>query len=317
MVDIMNECFADKLAKGLSPEDWGPDVQLPSPNKMKNKILVKVKFSPPKAALAEAAAAVPDKITPWKVESYSSSDDEAKQGKPKVKVEKIIEPLSQLGLYTRSFHFSDLSQPEAKVPTHIFSLSESTLIGLYKENPEGLFDHNKCYMMRAYPKAFRISSSNLDPSHFWRAGVQMVALNWQKIDKGMMLQEAMFQATGGWTQKPSAFLSSAKYSDSRDHFAKGGKSTLKITVFAAQNLPLPHDMETDDKFKPFVKVEIHVDTPDLGKRSSASKGFGKDGSSRYKLKTSSAKGRHPLYDPSKSLEFKDLPPLVPALSFVR
>jgi hypothetical protein len=309
MVDIMNECFKDKLAKGMNQEDWGPDTALPTPNKMKNKILVKVKFSPPKSETPEETAPLK------KVETSSSSEDES--GKTKTKVDKVIEDLSKLGLYTRSFHFSSLSQPEAKVPTHIFSLSETSLIGLYKDDPEGLFNHNKAYMMRAYPKGIRISSSNLDPSHFWRAGVQMVALNWQKIDKGMMLQEAMFQATGGWAEKPKAFLSNATYNDSRSHFSGAGKSWLRITMLAAQNIPLPHDVEAEDKLKPFIKCEVHVDYPELSKLTSVSKGFGKDGSSKYKLKTSAAKGRHPQFDQLKPLEFKDLPPLVPELSFVR
>lgn len=315
MVDIMNECFKDKLAHGISHGDWGPDTALPTPNQMKNKILVKVKYSPPKPAASEAAEESSEKIAPWKVDTSNSSGDEA-AAKPKEKVAKIIEPLSKLGLYTRSFHFSSLTQPEAKIPTHVFSLSESSLIGLYKEDPEGLFNHNKAYMMRAYPKGLRIASSNLDPSHFWRAGVQMVALNWQKIDKGMMLQEAAFQGTGGWTQKPESLLRHASYHDSRSHFARGEKSWLRITLLAAQNIPVPEDVD-EEKLKPFVKCEVHVDTPDMSKLTSISKGFGKDGDSSYKVKTSSVRGRHPQLDSLKPLEFKNLPALVPELSFVR
>ena len=35
-------------------------------------------------------------------------------------------------------------------------------------------------MVRAYPKASRVDSSNYDPQVMWNAGVQMVALNFQK-----------------------------------------------------------------------------------------------------------------------------------------
>lgn len=32
---------------------------------------------------------------------------------------------------------------EAKIPTHIFSLSEKTLMEVHEEQPEALFHHNK------------------------------------------------------------------------------------------------------------------------------------------------------------------------------
>jgi Phosphatidylinositol-specific phospholipase C, Y domain len=34
--------------------------------------------------------------------------------------------------------------------------------------------------MRVYPGLTRVTSNNFDPIVFWKKGVQMVALNWQK-----------------------------------------------------------------------------------------------------------------------------------------
>lgn len=292
MVDIMNSCFKGMLCKPISEDDWGPDCALPTPEKLKNKILIKVKYTPPTKAEPNQP--------PAHVDTSSSSSDE--EGKPKAKVSKVIEALSKMGLYTRSYHFSNLSQPEASMPTHIFSLSESSLIGLYKDDPEGVFNHNKDYMMRAYPKGTRISSSNLDPSLFWRVGAQMVALNWQKIDTGMMLQEAMFQGTGGWALKPKAFQSTASYKDSRAHLMKGGKSVVKIALLAAQNIPIPEDVDAPEKMRPFVKIEIHCD-------SSSEREF--------KQRVGPSKGQHPKFDEFKPVVFENLPPLLPELSFAR
>ncbi|KAF2675182.1 PLC-like phosphodiesterase [Microthyrium microscopicum] len=313
MVDIMNECFKDYLCKPIGESDTGADTPLPSPEKLRNKIMIKVKYSPPSKVVPVVAEVVPTRPS-TRTDSSSSSDDEAEKDKNKPKISKIIESLSQLGLYTRSYHFSGLAMPEAKVPTHIFSLSESSLIGLHKDDPEGLFNHNKDFMMRAYPKGTRISSSNLDPSLFWRVGVQMVALNWQKVDKGMMLQEAMFQNTGGWAEKPKSYLTTAKYSDSIAHLSKGRKSWLRISILAAQNLPLPDDVDSGDKMKPFIKCEVHANMPDSAVER---KRFGKR-EDPFKQKTGTSKGQHPQFDEMKDrFAFENLPALEPELSFVR
>lgn len=48
----------------------------------------------------------------------------------------------------------------------------------------------------------RVSSSNQEPAVFWRNGAQLVALNWQKFDLGMMQNEALFNGSGGMVLKP-------------------------------------------------------------------------------------------------------------------
>lgn len=49
---------------------------------------------------------------------------------------------------------------------------------------------------RVYPKGSRIDSSNYDPMKMWNAGVQMVALNYQKADRAMQLNHARFLQNG-------------------------------------------------------------------------------------------------------------------------
>lgn len=53
--------------------------------------------------------------------------------------------------------------------------------------------HNRRYLMRVYPHVLRYKSSNFNPIPFWKAGVQMVATNWQTNDIGQQLNLAMFQ----------------------------------------------------------------------------------------------------------------------------
>lgn len=112
------------------------------------------------------------------------------------------------------------------------------------------------FFMRVYPKGIRISSSNLNPSLFWRQGVQMVALNWQKCDKGVMLNEAMFANTGGWVLKPTGFRSN----ESNSSRTRPKIVDITIEFLAAQNIPLPPQMKSDKGFKAYVKCTLHAET---------------------------------------------------------
>ena len=57
-------------------------------------------------------------------------------------------------------------------------------------------------LARTYPKATRFDSSNADPLPFWRAGVQLVALNLQTVDLPTQLHHALFAASG-YVLKPA------------------------------------------------------------------------------------------------------------------
>jgi Phosphatidylinositol-specific phospholipase C, Y domain/Phosphatidylinositol-specific phospholipase C, X domain len=313
MVRIMNECFQGMLCSAGEHSDAEHGSTLPTVDRLKNKILVKVKYSPPLSADATAASS---SIT--RLQSQSDADSASELSVPpddsKHHKTKIIDALSKMATYVRGYHFSDFRQPEAKVPTHVFSLSESALLGIYKADPEALFAHNKEYLMRAYPKGTRIASSNLDPSQFWRLGVQMVALNWQSVDKGMMLQHAMFSGTGGWVRKPESLASSAQYEAPAKESGSSAKSWLSLTILAGQCLPLPPTLDNEDKLRPYIKCEVHIDTPpeepDEERKS-------KRTDNGLKKLTRHAKGSNPKFGNDARLFFEGLPALTPALSFLR
>lgn len=192
MVKIMQETWKEFLLS--EPKDEAQ--MLPAPGDLRHKILVKVKYAPPSQA---AGGTTPDTGT-------GDSDEESlptgAAPKAKKKPAKIIQALSKLGIYTRGVSFKGLTQPEATMPTHIFSLSENRVMDTHEKYANALFDHNRDFLMRTYPSGLRIRSSNLDPVDFWSKGVQIVALNWQKWDEGMMLNEGMFAGTGGYVLKP-------------------------------------------------------------------------------------------------------------------
>lgn len=195
MVQIMQEEWAGYLL----PEPEGEVTKLPSPGELRGKIIIKVKYAPPENA-ADGASLSSGGLSKT---STAASGTAAPAGAPAKKASKIIQALSKLGIYTRGVSFKSLTQPEASMPTHIFSLSENGVMEVHQKSARELFDHNKRYLMRAYPSGMRIGSSNLDPAVFWRKGIQIVALNWQKWDEGMMLNEGVFAGTGGYVLKPA------------------------------------------------------------------------------------------------------------------
>jgi len=174
MVSIMEEVWKDFLVPQPSKE---ADI-LPPPGELRKKILVKVKYAPPTKDAAAAAPASPEAGLDHVHSEENNLPPEVAKKKAK-KPSKIIQALSQLGIYTRGVSFKSLEQPEASMPTHVFSLSEKGVMEVHQKSGPALFHHNKSFLMRAYPSGLRITSSNLDPVVFWRKGIQIVALNWR------------------------------------------------------------------------------------------------------------------------------------------
>ncbi|KAH7396053.1 BcPLC2, phospholipase C [Cadophora sp. MPI-SDFR-AT-0126] len=301
MVDIMKEEWKGLLVDAAHPE-CDPEERLPRLEELKEKILIKVKKavadkqdpSPPPTTLAP---------TPSKTDSdsISGSEDERATGKKKVK---ICENLSNLGIYTHSEHFSSFDVKSATKPSHIYSIGESQIQELYEAKKTEMFSHNRNFFMRAYPAGFRIDSSNVDPSEFWRKGVQMVALNWQKLDEGMMLNEGMFAGEHGWVLKPPGYRSDT--TETIDFQTLD----LKITVLAGQHIPIPED-QVEKNFHPYVRCELHVEKEqEDGSEPLASE--------HRKRKTGYQKGDHPNFGEAGSvLQFPTIRKVVEELSFVR
>ena len=348
MVNIMNETWAGMLVEPPNSEAKF----LPTPGELRNKILVKVKYAPPGS---DAPTTKDDNRLPPDAKEVPNSKATV-AAKPTQKPSKIIQALSKLGIYTRGVSFKSLTQPEAAMPTHIFSLSENTVLEVHDNEAERLFDHNRWYMMRTYPSGMRISSSNLDPPVFWRKGIQIVALNWQKWDEGMMMNEGMFAGTGGYVLKPEGFRGAKPVAAPPASSGGGDKPQekeliapppvqpaptilpqtldLRIVVCAAQNLPLPDKDDKPSGFQPYVKVELHTEPPHAlvrqeQRQRSADTAAGKEAphqhqhtesgkakEGEYKAKTKSQRGVDPDFG-GEVLSFTGVAGVVPELAFVR
>lgn len=324
MVEIINDYWKPFLVP--RPDNFDETTPLPPLSSLKNRILIKVKYTPPerakKSKMEKSKLDTALSKTSSRDDTSSSEDDlatvPAKQGK-------ILESLGKLGIYTRSCHFDSFEQPEAKIPTHIFALSEKKLLDLQESTPDSVFNHNLDFLMRAYPKGTRVRSSNLDPAPFWRLGIQMVALNWQQMNAAVMLNEAMFTGTGGWVLKPEGFRK-----------ANGGVGEIKrcnfdlsVRVLAAKGL-MPEGKVPDvsafgftELFSPlilivsqaYVKCELHVASQDEQEGGQIPKG-GKNKGGEWKRKTASHSSHDPDFS-AETMDFHGVAGAIPELSFVR
>ncbi|SPN99820.1 related to 1-phosphatidylinositol-4,5-bisphosphate phosphodiesterase [Cephalotrichum gorgonifer] len=318
MVQIMREewgCLL--LEKPLDGCD--PKFNSPTLGDLRNKILVKVKKAPVKPFCSFGS----DSLTPVRTLDDSISDDDHSTNptppspamqpsnpvEPNAKKVTISQSLSSLSIYSFSQHFKHLDSRAAKKPGHIFSVSESRIHELVASSPAQIFHHNKSFFMRAFPDGTRVNSSNPDPSPFWRQGVQMVAMNWQSLDEGMMLNEGMFADEQGWVLKPAGYRGVDK--NTQTHLEVPRKTLdLKITVLAGQHVSLPEECEGTGhlgRLRPMVKCELHFEK---------TKEKGNGAVLECKQRTKNGETDHPDFG-GYTLSFEGLRDIVEELTFIR
>jgi len=188
MADIMVRIFGDKLLL--------PDYNMtmwPSPNQLKNKIIIKNKKVPGSSQSVTSP-----------VDSDSDSEDDedevaaqkeehpVKQKHPKVKVAKKLSDITALG----TTKFSTFSEA-MKLPCYrMFSISEGKVNKLVASDCASLIKYNQNHFSRSYPHGLRFDSSNYDPTPSFISGVQMSALNTQTHCNFFRMNEFRFRENG-------------------------------------------------------------------------------------------------------------------------
>ncbi|KAJ7802523.1 PLC-like phosphodiesterase [Mycena olivaceomarginata] len=171
--------------------------------------------------------------------------------------------LLALLVYTVGVKYRGINKKEEYAPQHMFSLSEKTAGKILRSGAVlDLIKHNRTHLVRIYPKGTRLKSSNYLPHSYWSAGAQLVAINWQTLDLGYMMNHAMFQRNGGagYVLKPRAL----RLPNQKDLLAKQTEHVLEVGIISAQQLPPPRDKDKDGSERgagsvdPFVEVSIHV-----------------------------------------------------------
>ena len=393
MVDIMVKELGERLVREPLSSNTK---QLPSPEELRNRILIKVKAGDdPKIPLSDELPAsrrdipngrhrnrslsspffrpqvvdnsiIPNGLTlssppsmsppehssTWgigrssmtatSISSLSGDSDigrnetfRQKRGSTKQHKDKIIKSLASLGVYTRGLKFRSFTLPESSRYNHVFSLAERRFESLCRDQDgkAQLEKHNMRFLMRVYPSAFRVHSSNPDPLVFWRRGVQMVALNWQTYDLAMQMNGAMF-ATGsdrlGYVLKPRELREPVSIQEeitepSIHGLGKMHKKLISFTIhiISGQQLPRPRGIAPDATLNPYVEIEM-FSAEDKGKGVASGEG-GHDASARngmsgigspHRRRTSvvEANGFHPTFNEEIKLSLETK---YPSLVFVR
>ncbi|GAB6028887.1 hypothetical protein CHUAL_004687 [Chamberlinius hualienensis] len=268
---------------------------LPSPESLKGKIILKAKKLPEDDESGDAEHA------------HSNSETEEEQGIDdvdgvvfsKAVSISLAKELSDLVCICRSVSFKDFQYNGENGKCYdIVSLSEKKAFRLIADEAEEFVEHTKRQLVRIYPGGTRTHSSNYDPLPMWNVGCQVVALNYQTFDKPNLFRKAKFRQNGncGYVLKPSVLIEGTF--DLNTPLDDKYKKILKITVISGQHFPKPGlKMTADgDVVDPYVLVKIRGHPDDKQK---------------FKTKTILNNGFNPIWNSEMTITVK-----LPELAFV-
>jgi phosphatidylinositol phospholipase C delta len=261
----------EELGSALITDKLDDRASLPSPEELKYRILFKVSFlalyrvtklivqtKPPEFKIIPASApSLSPRNSAFSFDSNAtdSTTSESDSGiarlarrlsigsnnssndKKSPKPPTFAQELSDLLVYAHGVKYSGFSKLIIYEPRHQFSVSEKTGAKLIKENKQDWIKHNFNHISRVYPKGLRLQSTNYDPVAFWSAGCQLVAVNWQTVDEGAILNHAMFVDTNGYVLKPLSLRQKVVEVPTR--------YSISISIISAQRLPLSSNLRVE------------------------------------------------------------------------
>ncbi|NXV75757.1 PLCZ1 phosphodiesterase, partial [Atlantisia rogersi] len=294
MADHLQNILGDKL---LTSTIGDTEVtQLPSPEALKFKILIKNK----KVGTIEEGLLRRDldshgetgevsdfenlsdeddfdEKTPLypKSDSLKRKNDQRPSAPPRKKSKrkklKIAIALSDLVIYTKSQRFVSFEHSLANQKCYENnSIGETRAQKFVKHSAQEFVSHTSRFITRIYPKGTRTNSSNYNPQEFWNVGCQMVALNFQTPGVQMELQNGKFLDNGGcgYILKP-AFLRDRNSTFTPHNVGRYSKPiSLSIRLISGHQLP-PSTLSKTNKADPLVQIEIHGVPEDQAKKKSS------------------------------------------------
>ena len=210
MADICKEILGsrDLLYTAKLPLDMSS--QLPSPLTLVRKVIIKGKRAKDSATPADEDSEEDDDDAVASVPAIDPAGAEKLKAKKHAKPESIDPSWSAL-VYLDAVHFKTFENSASSAQANqMSSFPEGKTLKLAKTALTAFISHNSRQLSRIYPFGGRIDSSNYDPTPGWAAGAQLVALNFQTIDKGMQYNLGKFADNGGcgYVLKPPHMISS-------------------------------------------------------------------------------------------------------------
>ncbi|XP_069503789.1 1-phosphatidylinositol 4,5-bisphosphate phosphodiesterase delta-1 isoform X2 [Ambystoma mexicanum] len=242
---------------------------LPSPEQLKGKILVKGKklksFPHNGPSSSTEAAEVSDE------DEAADMDDESVKHKVASKNDnstlKLARELSDMVVYCKSVHFRGFAN--TKPFYEMSSFVESKAQKLASDSGPSFIIHNTKQLSRIYPAGWRTDSSNYNPVPLWNVGCQIVALNFQTPGTEMDLYLGRFKDNGssGYVLKPE-FIRDSGTQFNPNSITDGKWRTNKkfhVMIISAQQLP-KENKSKNCIIDPVVTVEIHGVARDCQKK---------------------------------------------------
>lgn len=137
---------------------------------------------------------------------------------------------------------------------HIHSFSENKLRSLARKTSRHQWTtYNQSHMSRAYPAGSRLDSSNYIPVLGWSVGCQLVSMNFQTSDAGLLLNDGRFRENGGcgYVPKPASVLSLQEPKREARQPMR-----LSIRILSGSCLPKPKEKRGDKCIDPYIKVSV-------------------------------------------------------------
>ncbi|XP_034429464.1 1-phosphatidylinositol 4,5-bisphosphate phosphodiesterase delta-4-like [Hippoglossus hippoglossus] len=277
MAQHLRQILGDTLLS--TPLDGQMPQQLPSPQELKGKILLKAKkIGGLENCLDETLTdevSDEEEMANDEAESLSAGDPPAgcvDDNKKKSK-SKLSRELSDLVVYCKSVHFHGFEYARSHSKCYeMSSLSESKAKRLAKEAGTDFVQHNARQLSRIYPSGLRTDSSNYNPQDMWNVGCQIVALNFQTAGLEMDLNDGLFRQNHrcGYILKPDFMREGkAQFSPEKPGELQGYTPLrLSIQVISGQQLPKVNQKE-GSIVDPLVRVEIYGVPQDQAKEETS------------------------------------------------
>ncbi|XP_003131373.1 1-phosphatidylinositol 4,5-bisphosphate phosphodiesterase delta-3 isoform X1 [Sus scrofa] len=253
---ILGDMLVTQVLDSQNPEE------LPSPEQLKGRVLVKGKKLP-------AARSDEGRILSDREEEEEEEDDEEEAGaaEQRRRAKQISPELSALAVYCGATRLRTLRPaPPPPPPGQVSSLSERKAKKLIREAGNSFVRHNVHQLTRVYPLGLRMNSANYSPQEMWNSGCQLVALNFQTPGYEMDLNAGRFLINGqcGYVLKPACLRQPDTTFD--PECPGPPRTTLTIQVLTAQQLPKLNAEKPNSIVDPLVRIEIHGVTSDCARK---------------------------------------------------
>ncbi|XP_033016827.1 1-phosphatidylinositol 4,5-bisphosphate phosphodiesterase delta-4 isoform X1 [Lacerta agilis] len=287
--DIMAQQLKGILGQQLltTTIDGRVPVQLPSPEELKGKIILKgKKIGHLEDSLNGHLGEPPQREEEEEEEEGPEAEEEVLRNEDKKKEKKAKQSLSQelsdCIVYCKSVPFHSFQHSRSHYKSYeMSSFAESKARKLIREagekpggwrQPAGndFIRHNAWQLTRIFPSGLRTDSSNYNPQAMWNVGCQLVALNFQTAGTEMDLCDGLFSKNGrcGYVLKPSFMKDpetafSPENPQSREN---GSPLNIAIKIISGQQLPKMPNSKEGSIIDPLVRVEIHGIPADSAKQ---------------------------------------------------